>query len=250
LKAAHEYYNNLVRAEMKRRHDFRLARAEQAPELASLETQVEALNAQIEAALEELRAKRSNARSRVADKAVSDRVKALKSRRKPLHEQLVAERKRMAEILISPREEFKRRVQSRAATEGSGARIIEKINNDVARQMLAETCWPEFWRRTFQIERDFVSDRKCLRAACGLVPGTYSLVEDAVAKACDDSAVAARGALAFCCSNESPMQTSQLAIARNYRSRLCQLRNGISAAGGATRTRPCASALGVARIGR
>lgn len=180
LRRAHEYYNVLIGIEQARRTQFRQARGAMV-ELAPLETRVAALQAEIETERTALRAKRGSARKRVEAPAEVARIRALVATLKPIRAELKAARAAAKSVFEPAEKERKRRVAEAAAKIGkTGPRAISRINPVVLGEMLAEPEWPAEWKAVASGSADTQAQVRAARAASGLSPGNYLLVERAI----------------------------------------------------------------------
>lgn len=205
--AAHRYYNDLIEIECKRRDQFRSARRAVSPEYDALEARTAELEAQIDGLRTALKAAKASRHAPGAEPPAIDgadtrkQVAALCAEKKAVGELLRAEREKLASAVAPARAEFANRISTWCAAKGFSPlksialkdgrqrdtfapRATEQANAAVLEEMLAEDGWPEFWRITARLDADTVECKKVLRKACGLPPGSYLLVEDAVDVAC------------------------------------------------------------------
>lgn len=179
LEKAHDYYNQIVQLELDRRTLYRAARGTVGETLTALQAEMDALNEKITAEVGGLRAVRQAARTRVEDPAASARIKAVKEERRALAERLKAARAEAEKVYGPGNEELSQR-SARLAEGNTASRIREKTNRAALEEMLTEPEWADEWKMVARINHDANEVKKQIRAACGLTPGTYLLVEKAV----------------------------------------------------------------------
>jgi hypothetical protein len=196
----HTYYNALIEIELVRRKAFRAARFKVAPTLEKHEKESEALEKELDALRDELM--EGNRKATAATIVVKDGKKVAKktkcdnpvlkariadvcSQLKATNAKLKEERATINSQLNPGKQAFKDRVKAECERLGStGPRTIEKVNEQIATEMLGEKKWPKFFLDSLRVERDNVAAKKLARSNCGLPPGTYLMVEAAITSAC------------------------------------------------------------------
>jgi hypothetical protein len=192
LRLAGRYYNALVEIERDRAARFAALRRDLAPELAALEDEAERLDQRAEDLVHAIKRSRQ-AHWRAAGEAslavppdleaalvqIRAELKRVSGEAKPL-------RKAFAARLAPDQARYKATTTERAG--GGGPRIKSRVNAKVLAEMLADDATDLAWRRVAQSDDVAHAAARAARAECGLLPGTYLLVEEAVARAKKDSA--------------------------------------------------------------
>lgn len=189
------YYNNLIEIERSRLDRFTEIRRELASDLAALEDAYAAAD-DLKAKLirEQKRRRQAHWRATKGEKSLrldadlASRIERADEEKKSASAAAKPLRKAFNARLKAPRAEYKERRTARAVelTKGDGKpgpRTRERANAEVFEEMLADESIDEAWRRITESDARALAESKAARAACGLAPGTYLQVEDAVKQA-------------------------------------------------------------------
>lgn len=186
------YYNTLIEIERDRQARYAAIRREYAPNLAALEDEWERLDERAGDLVREAKRTRQRHWQRTRgdktlavpagiDAALTETQAAKKlvaGNAKPLRAAFSAR-------LTPDRVRYKTETQARAA--GAGPRIKSRVNADVLAEMLADVTTDAAWRAVARSDDDAQQLVRAARARCGLPPGTYLVIEEAVARARKDA---------------------------------------------------------------
>jgi len=178
LHQANRYQNCQVVIERVRRQRYRVIRSAASPELARLEQEYKDLGLAIDAEVDTMRAQRASVRRRTTDPVIAAKIKALKAKRAAVNIELKIAREKANAILRPIQDAYNRHRKPGGVK--AAPRTAEKLNA-AARQTTLEEDWPELAKQLLRLE-DWATRRvKQAREASGLPPGTYLLVDQAIA---------------------------------------------------------------------
>lgn len=183
LFAAHQYQNKLVEIEREHRQKYDRVRAEHSEEVRAAAQAVQEADEvclrtadQIKKWREEVY-RTTGRKTRKTPEDLAKMLDAAKKIRAGAKDTLKVARASFKASVKLPTDELKRRRKERG--EGKGPRIRERINAETFAEMMAED-WPQVWKDIQVLNEGRVTAIKAARAECGVLDGTYNLVEKAV----------------------------------------------------------------------
>lgn len=192
LRAGGRYYNALVEIERHRSERFNEIRRELAPELAAREDEYARLDDRAEELVRAIKQSRrthwrkTSERTRTTPGDLEGELAKIQAEKRRVSAEATPLRRAFVERLAPDNDRYKTVVQARGAA-GVGPRSKERINAEVLEEMVADPRTDPVWVRVRLSDAQALRERKVARSRCGLPPGTYLTIEDAVARAIKDS---------------------------------------------------------------
>jgi len=195
IRLGGRYYNLLIEIERRRHARYALIRRDFAPELAALEDEWTRLDAYAAELITEIKRSRqahwraTKEHTLKVPHELADKLEATKTSRKLAGAEAKPLRAAFA-VRLAPGTQ---RYQELTAVRGNGCgpRRKEHVNAEVLAELLADPTTDAAWKRVRESDATALAEAKNARSACGLPPGTYLLIEQAVDKAKKDSLPAA-----------------------------------------------------------
>lgn len=182
MRLAIRYRRRLLELERLRWERLQQCESEHNAEIATLKVQLEEVEKDLES------------RPKATTREEREEVKKLREKRKSIYAPLKEKRKVVRESHAAAEEELQRLMEEwleknktkdgKPRTDPPGKGLARQAALDA---MLDDEQWPVYWRERQRISRDHNQATRDARASSQLHHGTYTAVEDAVARATDDA---------------------------------------------------------------